>query len=156
VKSLGLLSKLKLCGVPITIRCRFELQRLVKKVFTYPILTPYDKNVSTFVPSHTDVEGQVWSQVPDHECRAILGRMNNECVVGIPLYESFAVVVKEHSILCYHDVRPLVITPLTQRANIFTADGLDALVSSNGFYVTINRHYAYCVVTHFDSFNKDC
>jgi hypothetical protein len=82
--------------------------------------------------------------------------VNNECVVGIPLYERLLIVVKEHSILCYHDVRPLVITPLTQRANIFTADGLDALVSSNGFYVTINRHYAYCVVTHFDSFNKDC
>jgi hypothetical protein len=82
--------------------------------------------------------------------------MNNECIVGAPLYESFAVVVKERSILCYHDVRPTVIPPLTQRANIFTADGLDALVSSNGFYETVDWHYAYCVVTHFDSFNKDC
>jgi hypothetical protein len=156
MKSLGLLSKLKLCGVPIAIRCRFELQRLVKKVFTYPILTPYDKNVSTFVPRHTDVEGQVWSQVPDHERGTVHGWVNNECIVGIPLYESFAVIVKEHSILCYHDVRPLVITPRTQRANIFATDGCDTLVSCHGFYVTINRHYAYCVVTHFDSFNKDC
>jgi hypothetical protein len=82
--------------------------------------------------------------------------VDNERIVGIPLYERLPIVVKEHSILCYHDVRAIVITPLTQRANIFATDWLDALVSSNGFYETVDWHYAYCVVTHFDSFNKDC